>query len=139
MDFFKPVCVELSARERGFVWRILRKYPAGQHRDTDLVRSLAIFCAMIAAGHLIERLVPAAYAAWLPLVIILPPALFMFSRYRRFSIFRSCVLSKVAGRLAQHEDIAPTPGAGVGHPHARRHAGSAPRKHPEQTPVPEIA
>ena len=109
---------ELLPREKGFVSRIRRKYPGGQSADKDLARSLAIFCLMILVAHLIERLVPqtpAKLAWWLPLAIILPIGGFMFTRYRKFSIFRSCVLSKVAGRLAQYEEISPPQGAG-GHP-----------------------
>src|ERR1044071_6506222 len=102
---------ELTPRERGFVYRIITKYKAGQHHTSDLYRSLAIFLAMLVAAHVIERLIP---NWWLPLLLIVPPALFMFSRYRKFSIFRSCVMSKVAARLAQYEDIQP-PKGGSGH------------------------
>ncbi len=123
MDDPKPLPVELAPREKGFVWRIMHKYPGGQHQGKDLYRSLAIFTAMIVVAHVLEQVLP---TRWLALVIILPPALFLFTRYRKFSIFRSCVLSKVAGRLAQYEDLSP-PRGGAAHPHARRgaSAGSA--------------
>lgn len=113
---------ELSPRERGFVCRIMHKYAGGQHRPVDLYRSLAIFAGLIVVAHVIEQVVP---TWWLPLLIILPPALFMFSRYRKFSIFRSCVLSKVARRLSQYEKLEP-PAGGV-HPHAAKRGGGRPQ------------
>lgn len=118
MDTTKPALAELLPREKGFIGRILQKYPGGQSHDKDLYRSLVIFSLMILVAHLIEQVVPSTplrLSWWLPLVVILPPALFMFSRYRKFSIFRSCVLSKVAGRLAQYEDITPPRGGGSAH------------------------
>ena len=105
---------ELLPREKGFVSRIIQKYPGGQSGDKNLFRSLAIFCLMIVTAHVIECVVPASPARlswWLPLLVILPVAGFLFTRYRKFSIFRSCVLSKVAGRLAQYK-------SGTSHPHA---------------------
>src|SRR5689334_16942518 len=96
------IAPELSPRERGFVCSIMRKYRAGQKTDRHLYKSLAIFFAMVLAAHLIERLIPSSPANlswWLPLLIVLPLAGFLFSRYRKFSIFRSSVLSKVAQRL----------------------------------------
>jgi hypothetical protein len=111
---------ELSPREKGFVSRIMRKYPGGQSTDRQLHRSLVIFSVMIVAAHLLERLIPSSplhLAWWLPLAIVWPAGLILFSRYRRFSIFRSCVLSKVAGRLAQYEDLAP-PSAHPKSPHS---------------------
>jgi hypothetical protein len=78
---------------------------------------------MIVAAHVIERVIPASPAKlswWLPLLIVLPAAGFLFSRYRKFSIFRSHVLSKVAQRLAQYEDLSPPNRAGAAHPHAHR-------------------
>ena len=122
VEHAKPEPVELAAREKGFVCRIMHKYPGGQHRGRDLYRSLAIFSALIVLAHVIEQLVP---TRWLALVIILPPALFMFTRYRKFSIFRSCVLSKVGSRLAQYEDLTP-PRGGAAHPHARRARSAEP-------------
>jgi hypothetical protein len=113
---------ELLPREKGFIRRIVQKYPEGRSADKNLSRSLAIFCLMIVAAHVIERIVPATPSGlswWLPLLIILPVAGFMFTRYRKFSIFRSCVLSKVAARLAQYEDISP-PKSKTAHPHAAR-------------------
>ncbi|GMU20652.1 MAG: hypothetical protein AMXMBFR13_07490 [Phycisphaerae bacterium] len=98
-----PSAVELTPRERGFVARIMAKYPGGQAREADLYRSLAIFTAMVAGAHLIEQFVP---TWWLPLVIIYPPAVFLFSRYRKFGIFRSCVISKLGARLTRYEPIA---------------------------------
>lgn len=115
MNSNPPAAVELSPREKGFVCRIMQKYPGGRHQGRDLYRSLAIITSLIVVGHVLEQVLP---TRWLALVIILPPALFMFTRYRKFSIFRSCVLSKVAGRLAQYEDL--TPPRGTAHPHARR-------------------
>ena len=124
MENEHPPVVELSPREKGFVCRILKKYPGGQHRDKDLYRSVAIFVLLIVLAHAVEQLVPASMSWWLPPLIILPPAVILFSRYRKFSIFRSCVLSKVAGRLARYEDLTPPRGAGGSHPHARRAAGA---------------
>jgi hypothetical protein len=95
---------ELSPRERGFVKRMISKYRQGEHSPRDLYRSLAIFSAMVLLAHFIEQFVP---TFWLPLVIIYPPAVWLFSRYRRFNIFKSCVLSKVAQRLSRHEPLEP--------------------------------
>jgi len=78
----------------------MTKYPGGVSRQKDLVRSLAIFTAMIVAAHLIEIFVS---SHWLALLIIYPPAVWMFYRYRKFNIFRSCLISKIAARLAQFE------------------------------------
>jgi len=120
---------ELSPRELGFVCRIMRKYEGGQHRPVDLYRSVGIFTGMIVVAHVIEQLVP---TWWLPLLIILPPAVFMFSRYRKFSIFRSCVLSKVARRLSQYEKLEPP--AGSAHPHAARRGADRPQGAQPTTP-----
>ena len=107
--------VELSPRERGFVARLMVKYPGGQAQAKDLVRSVVIISALIVAAHVIEQVVPAWARWWLPLLIIYPPAVYMFTRYRKFSIFRSCVISKLGSRLSKYETIAPSrPG---GHPH----------------------
>lgn len=116
-----PAEVELSPRERGFVARIMAKYPGGRFQDKDLYRSVVIFSLIIVVGHLVERYTP----WWLALLIIYPLAIWMFTRYRRFSIFRSCVLSKVAGRLSQYEPIAP-PGRPPQHGSASTPAGDAP-------------
>ena len=96
--------VELTPRECGFVKRMMTKYRQGEHRPSDLYRSLAIFSVMVLLAHFIEQFVP---TFWLPLVIIYPPAVWLFSRYRRFNIFKSCLLSKVAERLAWHEPFEP--------------------------------
>lgn len=117
-DQAASLCVEvdLSPRERGFVARIMTKYPGGTHQGKDLYRSVAIISMLIVVAHVIEQVMPAWARWWLPLLIILPPAIVLFTRYRKFSIFRSCVLSKVAARLSRYEPIAPArPG---GHPHA---------------------
>lgn len=107
---------ELSPREKGFIAAIIRKYPRGQSGEKNLVRSLTIFTAMLIIAHAIEQLVP---TWWLPFLIIYPPAVFLFTRYRKFSIFRSCVLSKVGARLAQYEPIAPgRPDSPAAAPHA---------------------
>ncbi|GMV97851.1 MAG: hypothetical protein HRF43_08220 [Phycisphaerae bacterium] len=106
--------VELTPRERGFVARIMAKYPGGTHQGKDLHRSVAIVSGLILVAHLIEQaLAGLAWARWwLPLLIVYPPAVFMFTRYRKFSIFRSCVLSKVAARLSKYETIASAGHAG---------------------------
>jgi len=59
--------VELTPRERGFVKRIMLKYQQGQSHGQDLYRSLAIFSAIVLAGHLLEQFVP---TFWLPLLLI---------------------------------------------------------------------
>lgn len=118
MDNQQSSPAELSPREKGFITSIMRKYPAGQSTDKQLVRSMVIFGLIITMGHVLEQVLP---TRWLALAIILPLGLFMFSRYRKFSIFRSCVLSKVAARLSKYEDLTPParPG-GAPHPHAGR-------------------
>jgi hypothetical protein len=123
---------ELTRREKGFVCRIMAKYPGGQHRGGQLYRSIAIFAGMLLAAHVIEQTVP---TWWLPLLIIAPPAAWLFSRYRRFSIFRSCVLSKVAARLALYEPLAPAATDADPHHSAARAAGSPPQSAETQSPV----
>jgi hypothetical protein len=100
--------VELTPRERGFVARLMAKYPGGRHTGKDLYRSVAISSALILAAHMIEQVMPAWARWWLPLLIIYPPAVYLFTRYRKFSIFRSCVISKLGARLSKYEPIAPS-------------------------------
>lgn len=111
---------ELTPRERGFVARIMTKYPGGRHTERDLYRSVAIISTLILAAHVIEQLVPDWGRWWLPFLLIYPPAIFMFTRYRKFSIFRSCVISKLGTRLSKYETIAPSrpghPASAKGHP-----------------------
>ncbi len=99
---------DLTPRERGFVARIMAKYPGGRHAGMDLYRSVAIISGLLVAAHVIERIVPAWGAWWLPFLIIYPPAVYLFTRYRKFSIFRSCVISKLGARLSRYEPMAPS-------------------------------
>ena len=118
---------ELSPREKGFVARLMSKYPGGQRRGRDLYRSVLIFSVIVLAFHVIEQLMPAVWWGYvLGFVVVYPPAVWVFVRYRRFSIFRSCVLSKVGGRLAQYEPLdRPAPSAGGSH-HPHRHQAPPP-------------
>ncbi|HOB75462.1 MAG TPA: hypothetical protein PKG54_13170 [Phycisphaerae bacterium] len=99
--------VELTPRERGFVARIMAKYPGGRHTAKDLYRSVVIISVLILAAHVIEQIVPAWGRWWLPLLIIYPPAIYLFTRYRKFGIFRSCIISKLGARLSKYEPVAP--------------------------------
>jgi hypothetical protein len=96
-DDSKP---ELTERERKFLTRITNKYQDEGPRA--LIKSLLIFSAIITAGHLIER---SPLPWWGAFLAVYCPAIFLFSRYRRFNIFKSRLLRKLflieqAGRSA---------------------------------------
>lgn len=81
---------EFTDAEVRFLNRIVRKYSGDQR---PLLRSVLIFSLMIVAAHLLER-TPLPW--WIVFPLIYLPALWLFSRYRRFAIFKTRLMRKLA-------------------------------------------
>lgn len=92
--------VELSEPERKFLKRIAAKY--GNPKRKPLLQSLLIFTAMIAVAHFIER---TSLPSWISFFLVYIPAIYLFSRYRRFGIFKSKLMRKLALREGQREGV----------------------------------
>jgi hypothetical protein len=81
---------ELLPRERRFLERVATKFADDSNKA--LLRSLLIITALIAAAHLIER---SSLPGWAAFAAIYAPALWLFFRYRRMSIFKSRLMRKL--------------------------------------------
>lgn len=81
---------ELSERERRFLERLVKKY--AEEGRKPLLRSLLIFTALVTAGHLIEQYNLPEWGAFLAVYC---PAIWLFRRYRRMSIFKSRLMRKL--------------------------------------------
>lgn len=92
--------VELSNSERKFLKRIAAKY--GNPKRKPLLQSLLIFTAMIVVAHFIER---TSLPSWISFFLVYIPAVYLFSRYRRFGIFKSRLMRKLALREAKREGV----------------------------------
>jgi hypothetical protein len=82
--------LEFTQRERGFLKRIVGKYT---QTPNPIVRSVLIFSVLIVLAHGIER---SPLPGWAAFVAIYFPALFLFHRYRKFGIFKSRIMRKLA-------------------------------------------
>jgi hypothetical protein len=82
--------LELLPRERRFLERVVLKF--SNDGNKPLLRSLLIITLLIAAGHLIER---SNLPAWAAFALIYCPALWLFFRYRKMSIFKSRLMRKL--------------------------------------------
>ncbi len=114
-----PAVGGLSEKEKRLVKRLVQKYS----RDgSPLLRSLAIFTAMVLIGHAVEQ--RPELPGWAAFLIIYVPALWLFSKYRRFSIFKSNLLCKLAAQSgildAPGGDSAQAAGGPKGASHAPR-------------------
>ena len=83
----------LTERERKFLKRMTSKY--GNASRHPLLQSLLVSTTLVILGHLIER---ADLPWWGALMLVYIPALYLFSRYRRFGIFKSRLMCKLALR-----------------------------------------
>ncbi len=92
--------VEFSEREKKFLTRIVNKY--GEQEGRPLLRSLLVITLLIVTAHGIER---TALPAWAAFCIVYIPSLWLFSRYRKISIFKSRLMRK----LAVHSNITEVP------------------------------
>jgi hypothetical protein len=88
-----PSDLELNEREQRFVKRVALKYSGGGLKP--LLRSLAIFTLLIAAGHAIVR---TSLPWWGTFPIVYLPALYLFGRYRKMGTFKMQLLRKLALR-----------------------------------------
>ncbi|MBT3350667.1 MAG: hypothetical protein HOC91_03880 [Nitrospinaceae bacterium] len=80
----------LSAREKGFLSSLARKYETSD--DAGQVRSYIIAAAGTLALFAIARWLPWWWAA---LIAFEAAALFLFYKYKRFSVFKTRVLVKL--------------------------------------------
>ncbi|HLX59854.1 MAG TPA: hypothetical protein VKX17_01110 [Planctomycetota bacterium] len=85
--------MELSATEKKFLKRIVAKF--GSTRRKPLLQSLIVITALVTAAHLIER---SGLPWWAAFALIYAPTIYLFSRYRRFGIFKSKLMRKLALR-----------------------------------------
>ncbi len=80
----------LTDREKGFLARLARKYETGE--GAGQVRSYLIAAAGTLALFTFARWLPWWWAA---LVVFEAAALFLFYKYKRFSVFKTRVLVKL--------------------------------------------
>lgn len=83
----------LTERERKFLKRITSKF--GNPKRHPLMQSLIVFTVLVACGHLIEQ---AGLPWWAAFLLVYLPALYLFGRYRKFGIFKSTLMCKLALR-----------------------------------------
>ncbi len=88
---------ELTEPEKRFLKRIVAKY---SQQSNPLYRSLAVISALIVVAHLLER---STLPWWVVFPLIYIPAIWMFSRYRRFAIFKTRLMVKLARRLEEEQ------------------------------------
>ena len=86
---------KITERERRFLKRLAQKY---DHPGCPLVKSIAIFTAMIGAAHAVER---TALPGWAAFLLVYLPALGMFGLYRKFGIFKARLMCKLARQAEQ--------------------------------------
>lgn len=99
-----PFDTTLNDRERRLAQRLAIKY---MREGSPLLRSLLIFSVLVGIGHAIEQ---APLPGWATFLLVYIPAIFLFTRYRRFSIFKSrllCKLSVMAGVVELSADGKP--------------------------------
>jgi len=88
-----PSEFELTERERKFLKRLTAKFGnPGRH---PFLQSCLVFTVLVLAGHLIER---SSLPWWAALAVVYVPAMYLLGRYRRFSIFKSKLMCKLAMR-----------------------------------------
>ena len=85
-----PFDTTLNERERRLAQRLAIKY---MRQGSPLLRSLLIFSALVGIGHAIEQ---APLPGWAAFLLVYIPAAFLFMQYRRFNIFKSRLLCKLA-------------------------------------------
>lgn len=85
-----PSDTTLNDRERRLAQRLAIKY---MRQGSPLLRSLLLFSALVGIGHAIEQ---APLPGWAAFLLVYLPAVFLFMQYRRFSIFKSRLLYKLA-------------------------------------------
>lgn len=85
-----PFDTTLNDRERRLAQRLAIKY---LRQGSPLLRSLLIFSALVGVGHAIEQ---APLPGWATFLLVYIPAIFLFMQYRRFNIFKSRLLCKLA-------------------------------------------
>lgn len=96
----------LTPRERQFLKMLLRKYQKDDSRI--LLRSLVVITGLVTAAHLLER---TSLPSWLVFVLIYIPTVFMFTRYRKFEVFKMRILVNLAKEAGIDQDAPST-----GHP-----------------------
>lgn len=87
---------ELTEPEKRFLKRVVAKY---SQQTNPLYRSLAIITVLIVAAHLLERCPMLPWWVVFPMIYI--PAIWMFYRYRRFAIFKTRLMCKLARDVIQ--------------------------------------
>jgi len=88
-----PPSDEITEREKRFLKRVAAKY---SRQPNPLYRSLAIFSGLIVAAHLVER---TDWPWWVVFPLIYIPAVWMFYNYRRFAIFKTRLMCKLAKQV----------------------------------------
>ena len=84
---------ELTDPEKRFLKRIVLKY---SRKQNPIYRSLAVISVAILAAHLVER---SSLPWWIALPLVYIPAIWLFYRYRKFAIFKTKIMCKMAREL----------------------------------------